>query len=119
MVYARNKQKLSTDFDKRFSLTDSLSELVQYSDYIFLMLPNDDSCTDIVNKLIEISLNQKLIINRSTVSPAASIQLAQSLRQYNARYIEAPVSGSTKPAQDGNLVILTAGNEHDKRFKSG
>lgn len=58
-------------------------------------------------------LEGKLFVNMSTVSPAYSRGLAQRLRERGVRFMDAPVSGSKKPAEDGTLVILAGGDEAD------
>jgi 3-hydroxyisobutyrate dehydrogenase-like beta-hydroxyacid dehydrogenase len=50
------------------------------------------------------------LINMSTVSPAYTDQLAARLRESAIPFIDAPVSGSKKPAEDGSLVILAGGD---------
>lgn len=35
----------------------------------------------------------------------------QAVKQKGGAFLEAPVSGSKKPAEDGQLVILAAGNK--------
>lgn len=53
------------------------------------------------------------IINMSTVSPNYSHELQRKLAQCNLALIDAPVSGSKKPAEDGTLLILAGGDrEH-------
>jgi glyoxylate/succinic semialdehyde reductase len=39
------------------------------------------------------------------------INLFQEVKQKGGAFIEAPVSGSKKPAEDGQLVILAAGDK--------
>ena len=51
----------------------------------------------------------KTVINMSTVSPQYSAQLAAKLADTGATFIDAPVSGSKIPAQQGTLVILASG----------
>ena len=41
----------------------------------------------------------------------SSSSFLQLIRSKGGKYLEAPVSGSKKPAHDGQLVILTAGDE--------
>lgn len=48
----------------------------------------------------------KVVINMSTVSDHATEQAAAMLQAAGAAYVDAPVSGSVKPAVDATLVIL-------------
>lgn len=54
-----------------------------------------------------------LVINMSTVSPAATLTAANEVNAAGARFVDAPVSGTVKPAEDGSLIILAAGEESD------
>lgn len=49
-------------------------------------------------------------VDMSTIDPDTSRDLAEAVTGQGARYLEAPVSGTRKPAEDGTLIILTAGD---------
>jgi 3-hydroxyisobutyrate dehydrogenase len=49
------------------------------------------------------------IIHMGTVSPIYSRELEADIRAAAGRYVEAPVSGSRKPAEAGQLVAMLAG----------
>ena len=49
----------------------------------------------------------------STLSADYAQSLAEDIRAAGGRYVEAPVSGSRKPAEAGQLVGLLAGDEAD------
>lgn len=49
------------------------------------------------------------VVNMGTMSPAASRAAAARLAQKGVEVLDAPVSGSVKPAADGTLVILVGG----------
>jgi 3-hydroxyisobutyrate dehydrogenase-like beta-hydroxyacid dehydrogenase len=53
----------------------------------------------------------KTVINMSTVSPEYTAQLAARIEATGAVFVDAPVSGSKIPAQQGALVILAGGPE--------
>lgn len=53
------------------------------------------------------------IINMSTVSPKYTRELQQELARCNITLIDAPVSGTKKPAEDGTLLILAGGDRED------
>lgn len=61
---------------------------------------------------------QSLVINMSSVPPSYSMDLARRVGNYRAGFLDAPVSGSKKPAEDGTLVILAGGEaEHLERAR--
>jgi hypothetical protein len=45
----------------------------------------------------------------STIDPATAAAVAAAVRGTGALYLEAPVSGSKGPAEQGTLIFLTAG----------
>ncbi len=55
-------------------------------------------------------------VDMSTVDAATSAQIAAAVAERGGRFLEAPVSGSRKPAEEGTLVILAAGDRslHDE-----
>jgi 3-hydroxyisobutyrate dehydrogenase/2-hydroxy-3-oxopropionate reductase len=50
-------------------------------------------------------------IDMSTVDDSTSQTIAASIIEAGGRFLEAPVSGTKKPAEDGTLIILAAGDE--------
>lgn len=52
----------------------------------------------------------KTIVHMGTTSPEYSLGLLDDLAAAGARYVEAPVSGSRLPAEQGQLVGMLAGN---------
>jgi 3-hydroxyisobutyrate dehydrogenase-like beta-hydroxyacid dehydrogenase len=53
----------------------------------------------------------KVFINMSSVSPSFTRELGKQLAPTGTSFIDAPVSGTKKPAEEGTLVILAAGKE--------
>jgi 3-hydroxyisobutyrate dehydrogenase len=53
----------------------------------------------------------RIIVHMGTTSPAYSAQLGREIVAAGGAYVEAPVSGSRKPAEDGQLVAMLAGDD--------
>jgi 3-hydroxyisobutyrate dehydrogenase len=74
---------------------------------------SDDRATHEVfsgdNGLLQAGATGKLFINMSTVSPGISRDLSAICRKHGNDYLDAPVSGSVRQAQEGELVILAGG----------
>lgn len=49
-------------------------------------------------------------VDISTIDPKTTGKIASAVAAKGGRYLEAPVSGSKKPAEDGTLVFLCAGD---------
>nr|WP_291498862.1 NAD(P)-dependent oxidoreductase [Desulfocurvus sp.] len=51
----------------------------------------------------------KIFVNMSTISPAYAREIAGGLKPLGVQYVDAPVSGSKRPAEEGSLVVLAGG----------
>jgi len=54
-----------------------------------------------------------LVIDCSTISPAASQRMAQRLANRGVRYLDTPVTGGTEGAKAGTLTVLCGGSDAD------
>lgn len=54
-----------------------------------------------------------LVVDMSTVDPASARRLDEQVRARGARFVDAPVSGTRKPAVDGTLLIMAGGDAAD------
>ena len=52
-----------------------------------------------------------LVVDSSTIAPAATADFAQRVRQHGADYVDAPVTGSKMGAESAQLIFITGGNE--------
>ena len=103
-VYNRSKDK-ETGFGNTAS---SPRETMAASGIVFLMVSDDAAIHDLVQGpegLLAAGVSGKLVINMSTVSPHISREVAVSLHKQGNEYLDAPVSGSVKQAQDAALVF--------------
>jgi len=55
----------------------------------------------------------RTLINMATTAPSYSKALEADVRAEGGRYVEAPVSGSRRPAEAGQLVAMVAGEPED------
>ena len=55
-------------------------------------------------------VHERTVVHMGTTSPAYSRGLEAEIRSAGGRYVEAPVSGSRKPAEAGQLVAMLAGD---------
>lgn len=109
MVFNRTKGKVAPLKQSGATAVQHPIELMAKCDVIITMLSNDDAVKEVfegTHGLLSKQNSGKLIINMSTVSPETSRYLAKKCSDQEVQFIDAPVSGSVKPAQDGTLVIL-------------
>ncbi len=111
-VYNRSLDK-TEDFKADATICKSISELVKNSEIIFTMLTNDDAVNQVYQEIAKEKLNGKLFIDCSTISQECSLANAKLVKDKDAGFIDAPVAGSTMPAKEGTLIIMTGGDEKD------
>lgn len=108
-VHNRTKDKENQLIEAGATSANSPQELMENCDVVLTMLSNDAAVKEVFEGplgLLSKEYPGKTIINMSTVSPATSRYLATNSSKKEVTFIDAPVSGSVKPAQDGTLVIL-------------
>jgi 3-hydroxyisobutyrate dehydrogenase len=113
-VYNRTKGKDAEVVNAGAATAGNPKALAETSDVILIMVSDDNAVKQIFseeNGLLSTSLAGKLVIDLSTVSPKTSIELAEFCKKENAEFIDAPVSGSVKPAQDATLIVMAGGEE--------
>ncbi|MEJ2905532.1 NAD(P)-dependent oxidoreductase [Pedobacter panaciterrae] len=112
-VYNRNKDKEKELTSAGAQSAKDLRELVDSCDVVFTMLSDDHAVKEVYNEtngLLSGENSGKLLIDMSTVAPETSRYLSALSEKHKMKFIEAPVSGSVKPAQDGTLIILVGGS---------
>jgi 3-hydroxyisobutyrate dehydrogenase len=112
-VFNRTRDKEKELIDAGASSADSPQQLMQNCAVIFTMVSDDAAVKSVFEGeqgLLTKAIPGKLIINMSTVSPETSRYLATICNQKKVEFLEAPVSGSVKQAQDRTLIILVGGD---------
>ncbi|MCJ8208695.1 NAD(P)-dependent oxidoreductase [Mucilaginibacter sp. RS28] len=115
-VYNRTREKEQGAVEAGALSASSLAELVKACDIIGVMVSDDEAVKEIFNDpegLLAANAAGKLFINVSTVSPATSKLIGERCSAADASFIDAPVSGSVRPAQDGTLIIMAGGETTD------
>ncbi|XP_049268107.1 LOW QUALITY PROTEIN: putative oxidoreductase GLYR1 homolog [Rhipicephalus sanguineus] len=89
------------------------ADVVAASDITFCCVSNSHAAKEMVfgncGVLHEIKDN-KGYVEMTSIDPDTSQDISEAIMLRGGRYLEAPVSGSKKPAEDGTLIILAAGD---------
>jgi len=113
-VYNRSKDKEEPLRAAGATTADSPAALVQQADMVFLMVSDDQAIRELFtgpDGLLAAQVSGKLLVNMSTVSPGISEEMAALSQQKGHTYLDAPVSGSVKQAETGQLVIMVGGDK--------
>jgi len=92
----------------------SPAEVFQCAGTVILMLA-DDAATDTVlgrsTARFAAQAAGRTVVHMGTTSAGYSRALEADIQAAGGRYVEAPVSGSRGPAEEGRLVVMLAGDE--------
>ena len=92
---------------------DSVADLAEKTDLVFVSLPNSETVKEVV--LGDGGLSSKLskgslIVDMTTGDPNMTREIAKILLQKKIEFIDAPVSGGPRGAQEGNIAIMVGGS---------
>ncbi len=114
MVYNRTPDKAEKFADLGAGVASTPMALAHAAQVLIAMVTGPEA----LNELLwgkdgagpELGAN-KVFINMSSVSPGYTRELAEKLAPSGVTFIDAPVSGTKKPAEEGTLLILAGGLE--------
>lgn len=114
-VWTRSPETLAALAADGASAASSADDVFARCGTVLLML-RDEAATDEVLRRgdrLDARVRGRTVVNMGTVSPEYSAALAADIRAAGGAFVEAPVSGSRKPAEAGRLVAMVAGEPED------
>lgn len=116
VVWNRSKEKIEQLREFNIEVASTPKELAKKTKVILLMLSDENACDEVIfgeNGILDgLSEDKDLtIVNFSTISPTYSINLERSLKSVSVKYVEVPVLGSLKEAEEGRLLALIGGDK--------
>jgi 3-hydroxyisobutyrate dehydrogenase/2-hydroxy-3-oxopropionate reductase len=114
VVYNRSDGPTEPFADAGIDVAESPRDLGQQVDVVITMVTNDEALAAVLDGpqgLLTGIGGNSTVIQMSTVTPNATAAAAQTVRAQNARFVDAPVSGTVGPAEDGTLTVLAGGED--------
>jgi len=112
--YNRTQAKAQWLLDAGMRWGDSPRVVTEAVDVVFTMVANTSALHAVFHGpdglLAGLSTN-KIFVDMSTVSPAASRNMAASVAEKGAHMLDVPVSGSVITLEQGNLSLMVGGDE--------
>ncbi|MAH83229.1 MAG: hypothetical protein CBB68_02550 [Rhodospirillaceae bacterium TMED8] len=105
-------------------ISGNTSALAEATDTIFISVPDGHASLSVINEIVaHRERRAKVIIDLSTIGPAAARQANAICKKADITYIDAPVSGGQAGAKAGTITIMAAGERatketHDEIFFS-
>lgn len=92
----------------------SPSALAENSEVIIIMVTGPEALHEVIEAENGAAAGVRegaVVVNMSTVSYGATMRASAEISCRRAAFVDAPVSGSIKPAEEGKLVILASGEK--------
>jgi len=110
-VFNRSPHKAGALAADGAEVSASLGEAAHGAAVVFLMLPDTPDVEQVVAALDPVLEAGQLIVDMSTIAPAAARALSATLSARRINFLDAPVSGGESGASEGTLTIMVGGSE--------
>lgn len=113
-VWNRTLSKCDELVQHGASVGETPAAVVKKCKYTIAMLSDPPAARSVVfgkDGILEAICGGKGYIDMSTVDADTSTKISEAVTSKGGQFLEAPVSGSKKPAEDGQLIILAAGDK--------
>ena len=115
-VHNRTREKEEAVAKEGARRADSPKDAASGADIIITIVSDTPDVEEVVmgaNGVIHGAPEGAILIDMSTISPAATRQMAQKLGAKGIKMLDAPVSGGPEGAQNGTLAIMVGGDPAD------
>jgi 2-hydroxy-3-oxopropionate reductase len=112
-IFSRTLEKSKPLEEFGGKIINSLSEAIIDSDIIFTMLTDDDAVEKVLGNsdFLKNLKPSSTVIDMSSIKPKIAIKYGKLLKENNVNFLDAPVSGGTIGAEQGNLAIMVGGDQ--------
>ena len=110
-VWNRSRDKADPLADDGAVVADTPAEAAAGTGVVITMLTDAAVIADVMESALPALADGAVWAQMSTVGDAGADRLAQLAAQHGVTYVDAPVLGTRKPAEDGKLRVLASGPE--------
>lgn len=114
IVWDRNSEQVRALGGRGAEQAGAPGEVVSGAGVVITMLPTAEIVLDVIEPLLEDWPKDTIWLQMSSVGAAEADQLARVAEARAVTLVDAPVSGSTHPAEEGQLTILASGPDSAK-----
>ncbi|MGH3066488.1 MAG: NAD(P)-dependent oxidoreductase [Gaiellaceae bacterium] len=109
VVFNRTPQKTHDVVAHGALAAESPEDLARRADIVLTSLADDRALEDVAAQVLPNARAGGILVDLSTVSPAASARVAASAATASVGYLRAPVSGNPTVVRAGNLTLMVSG----------
>ncbi len=113
-IHNRTSNKCDSLAAEGATVCASPAEVAGNAEVVFMNVPDTPDVEKVIfgpNGINQTARAGLIVVDNSTISPSATRQFAERLREKDVEYLDAPVSGGQAGAQRGTLAIMVGGNE--------
>lgn len=114
LVFNRTPERCAPLRAAGAAVAESAAEVFARSGTVFLMLADEAAVDEVLGRGrpdFGARVAGRIVVHMGTTSPDHSAGLRDEILAAGGEYVEAPVSGSRVPAEQGELVAMLAGDE--------
>jgi 3-hydroxyisobutyrate dehydrogenase len=109
IAWDRNTEQVRALGSRGAATASGPDEVLSGADVVITMLPTADIVLEVIEPLLEQWPDGTIWLQMSSVGAAEADQLTHAAETHAIPIVDAPVSGSTLPAEKGQLTILASG----------
>ncbi len=111
MVWNRTISKANTFADETgVTVAADPAQLASACNVILTCVSADEDLLNVIAQILPSVKPGTMVVDTSTVSPATAEQIAASLSDVDAGFVDAPVSGGVEGARKGTLSVMAGGD---------
>ncbi len=118
VVWNRSREKMTPLVEAGATPANSPREVAERAEVVMICVSDTPDVEAVVtgDDGVLAGLSEgSLVVDHSTISPSATLELAARVEQKGARWLDAPISGGSEGAQRGTLSIMVGGDEASYR----
>jgi 3-hydroxyisobutyrate dehydrogenase/2-hydroxy-3-oxopropionate reductase len=108
-VFNRSRGSIEALVADGATAADSARQVAERADVVMTALPTPDSVEAIYDEMAGAARAGQIYIDHSTVSPGLNRWCAERLKERQADFLDAPVSGGPAGASGGTLTVMVGG----------
>ncbi|MGH3547942.1 MAG: NAD(P)-dependent oxidoreductase [Pseudonocardiaceae bacterium] len=108
-VWNRSVDKARPLADDGATVAVDAAEAVTGADVVVTMLFDADAVAEVMQRALAATPEHAVWVQTSTVGLAGTQRLAELADRYGRGYLDAPVLGTKRPAEQGELIVLASG----------
>src|SRR4051794_16408716 len=108
-AWNRTREHAEPLADDGITVVDSPTEAVEGATVIVTILSDGDAVLDVADQFLPAAAADAIWLQMSTIGPDATDECITKADQAGVLFVDAPVLGTKKPAEEGKLVVLASG----------